>query len=155
MNWSNWIAQARVSSALSWERTPTEVSTADFEKAIKQFEGAVGSQWVFTKDDDVNTYRDAYSPFWGETSERIASAAVAPENVEQVQKIVRTANQYSIPLYTISTGRNLAYGGSAPLHSGTVVLDLKRMNKVLDVNEEQAYPPVEPGVSYFYLYRTI
>ena len=85
--------------------TPPGVSTADFEKAIKQFEGAVGSQWVFTKDDDVNTYRDAYSPFWGEAGERIASAAVAPETVEQVQKIVRTANQYAIPLYTISTVR--------------------------------------------------
>ena len=136
-------------------RTPPGVSTADFEKAIKQFSDALGSQWVFTSDDDVNTYRDAYSPFWGETSERIASAAVAPETVEQVQKIVRTANQYSVPLYTISTGRNLAYGGSAPVHSGSVVLDLKRMNKVLDVNEEQAYALVEPGVSYFDLYRHI
>ena len=136
-------------------RTPPGVSAADFEKAIKQFSDAVGSQWVFTSDDDVNTYRDAYSPFWGEKSERIASAAVAPETVEQVQKIVRTANQYSVPLYTISTGRNLAYGGSAPVHSGSVVLDLKRMNKVLDLNEDQAYALVEPGVSYFDLYRNI
>ena len=75
--------------------------------------------------------------------------------MEQVQKIVRIANHYSIPLYTISTGRNLAYGGSAPVHSGSVVLDLKRMNKILEVNEEQAYALVEPGVSYFDLYRYI
>ena len=136
-------------------RTPPGVSAADFDKALKQFGDAVGSQWVFTSDDAVNTYKDAYSPFRGEADERVASAAVAPETVEQVQKIVRTANQYSIPLYTISTGRNLAYGGSAPVYSGSVVLDLKRMNRILDLNEEQAYALVEPGVSYFDLYRRI
>ena len=58
----------------------------------------------------------------------------------------------SIP---ISTGRNLGYGGSAPNASGSVVLDLKRMNRVLEVNERNAYALVEPGVSYFDLYRHI
>jgi 4-cresol dehydrogenase (hydroxylating) len=136
-------------------RTPPGISEADFATALEQFSNAVGKQWVFTSDEDVNTYRDAYSPLWGEPEERVASAAVAPETVEQVQQIVRIANQYSIPLYTISTGRNLAYGGSAPVYSGSVVLDLKRMNKILDVNEDEAYALVEPGVSYFDLYRHI
>ena len=136
-------------------RTPPGVKLADFTKAIKQFSDVVGAPWVFTSDEDVSTYRDAYSPFVGEADERVASAAVAPDSVEQIQKIVAIANQYSIPLYTISTGRNLAYGGSAPVYSGSVVLDLKRMNKILDVNEEQAYALVEPGVSYFDLYRHI
>jgi FAD/FMN-containing dehydrogenase len=136
-------------------RTPPGVKPADFANAIKQLSGVVGEQWVFTSDEDVNTYRDAYSPFFGEADERVASAAVAPESVEQVQRIVKIANQFSIPLYTISTGRNLAYGGSAPVYSGSVVLDLKRMNKILEVNEEQAYALVEPGVSYFDLYRHI
>ena len=36
-----------------------------------------------------------------------------------------------------------------------VVLDLKRMNRILEVNEENAYALVEPGVSYFDLYRYI
>ena len=50
-------------------RTPPGVSSADFDAAIEQFGDAVGTQWVFTSDDDVNTYRDAYSPFWGEPSD--------------------------------------------------------------------------------------
>jgi 4-cresol dehydrogenase (hydroxylating) len=136
-------------------RTPPGIKPADFTTAIKQFSDVVGAQWVFTSDADVSTYRDAYSPFFGEADERVASAAVAPETVEQVQRIVKIASQYSIPLYTISTGRNLAYGGSAPVYSGSVVLDLKRMNKILEVNESQAYALVEPGVSYFDLYRHI
>ena len=136
-------------------KTPPGVSATDFTTALKEFEAAVGKEWVFTSDEDVALYRDAYSPFWSEPEERVASAAVAPSSVEQVQAVVRAAHRYRVPLYPISTGRNLGYGGSAPNHSGSVVLDLKRMNRVLEVNERSAYALVEPGVSYFDLYRHI
>jgi (+)-pinoresinol hydroxylase len=136
-------------------KTPPGVSSSDFAAALGQFEQTVGKPWVFTSDEDVDLYRDAFSPFIGEPEERVASAAVAPDTVEQVQQIVRLANRYRIPLYPISTGRNLGYGGSAPAYSGSVVVDLKRMNRVLEVNEENASCLVEPGVSYFDLYRHI
>ena len=136
-------------------RVPPGVSSKDFSDALQQFEEAVGKEWVFTSDEDVAMYRDAYSPFWGEPDELVASAAVAPDGVEQVQKVVRIANTYKIPIYPISTGKNLGYGGSAPAYSGSVVLDLKRMNRILEVNEKNAYCLVEPGVSYFDLYRYI
>jgi (+)-pinoresinol hydroxylase len=134
---------------------PPNVNASDFEAALRAWRDSVGADWVFTSDADVALYRDAYSPLWGEPDERVASAAVAPSSVEQVQAVVRVANQYKIPLYAISTGRNLAYGGSAPVYSGSVVLDLKRMNRVLEVNERNAYALVEPGVSYFDLHEHI
>ena len=136
-------------------KVPPGMSASDFAEAIKQFEEAVGKEWVFTSDEDVAMYRDAYSPFMGEPEERVASAAVAPDGVEQVQKVVRIANHYKIPIYPVSTGKNLGYGGSAPVLSGSVVLDLKRMNRILEVNERNAFALVEPGVSYFDLYRYI
>jgi len=136
-------------------RIPPGVSAKDFADAIKQFEDTVGKDWVFTSDEDVDLYRDAYSPFWGEADELVASAAVAPDGVEQVQKVVKIANAYRIPIYPVSTGKNLGYGGSAPVYSGSVVLDLKRMNRILEIDENNAYMLVEPGVSYFDLYRYI
>ena len=136
-------------------RTPPGVSPSDFAEAVAQFQTAVGKDWVFTSDEDLDLYKDAYSPFWGEPEERIASGAVAPQSVEEVQAVVRIANQYKIPIYTISTGKNLGYGGSAPVLSGSVVLDLKRMNRILEVDERNAFAVVEPGVSYFDLYRYI
>jgi hypothetical protein len=136
-------------------RVPPGVSPADFAEAVKQFENVVGAEWVFTSEEDVNLYRDSYSPVRNEKEEPIPSAAVAPDGVEQVQAIVRIANKYKIPLWTISTGKNLGYGGSAPVLSGSVVLDLKRMNRVLEVNDKNHYALVEPGVSYFDLYRYI
>ena len=119
-------------------KTPPGVTQTDFDEAVSQFKNAIGPQWVFTNDDDVATYRDAYSPLWGEPGDTTVSAALAPDSVEQIQQVVRIANHYSIPLYTISTGRNLAYGGSAPVYSGSVVLDLKRMNRILEVSEDNA-----------------
>ena len=136
-------------------RLPPGVSSKDFGDALKQFGEAVDKEWVFTSEEDIDTYRDSYSPFWHEAEEPIPSAAVAPDNVEQVQKIVRIANAYKIPLWTISTGKNLGYGGSAPLLGGSVVLDLKRMDRVLEVNDKNHYALVEPGVSYFDLYGYI
>ena len=132
---------------------PPGLSERDFQAALRDLEGVVGRDWLFSSDEDVLLYRDGYSPLWGEAEERMASAAVAPNSVEQVQGIVKIANQYGLPLYPISTGRNLTYGGAAPAYSGSVVVDLKRMNRILDVSARDKTCLVEPGVSYFDLYR--
>ncbi len=132
---------------------PPGIGREDFAAAIAQFQAAIGTEWVFTSDDDLKLYRDAYSPYWNEPEERLASAAVAPASTEEVQAVVRIANAHRLPIYAISTGKNLGYGGSAPTYSGSVVLDLKRMDRILEVDEKQAYCLVEPGVSYFDMYR--
>jgi 4-cresol dehydrogenase (hydroxylating) len=80
---------------------------------------------------------------------------VGPDTTEQVQAVVRTANKYKIPLYAISTGKNFAYGGPSPNVRGSVTVDLKRMNRVLEVDDQRNFALVEPGVSYIDLYRYI
>jgi FAD/FMN-containing dehydrogenase len=134
-------------------RVPPQVSSATFSDGISAMRSVVGAEWVFTEEADVDLYRDAYSLFHGEPEERVASAAVAPDTVEEVQAIARICNERKIPIYPISTGRNLGYGGSAPNYSGSVVLDLKRMNRILSVNEGDCSCLVEPGVSYFDMYK--
>ncbi|OGG54770.1 MAG: hypothetical protein A3F84_13120 [Candidatus Handelsmanbacteria bacterium RIFCSPLOWO2_12_FULL_64_10] len=134
---------------------PPNVSRAEFERALRDFAAAVGAQWVMRAEDDMNTYRDPYSPFFGEPSDPVPSAAVAPQTTEQVQEVVRIAGRYNIPLWTVSTGKNLGYGTAAPRLSGSVVVDLKRMNRILEVNEKHAYALVEPGVNYYDLYNYI
>jgi 4-cresol dehydrogenase (hydroxylating) len=133
--------------------TPPGISEAVFADFLSEMRSALGAEWVFTEEEDLHTYRDFYSVFWGEPEERRASAAVAPASVEQVQAVVRAANERAIPIYPISTGRNLGYGGAAPVLSGSVVIDLKRMNRVLEVDEGNCSCLVEPGVSYFDMYR--
>lgn len=136
-------------------KTPPNVSPEVFSAALAEFAKVVGHEWVFTSEEDLFPYRDAYSPLRETPEDRSASAAVAPSSVEEVQAVVRVANKYHIPLFTVSTGKNLGYGGAAPNHSGSVVLDLKRMNRIIEVSESNAYAIVEPGVSYFDLYNYI
>jgi len=134
---------------------PADLSEATFNRAMERFREVVGPDWVFTDEENVNLYRDAYSPLWGEEEERVPSAAVAPSSAEEVQEVVRIANELSVPLYPISTGMNLGYGGAAPNLRGSVVLDLKRMNRIIEVDADRGFAIVEPGVAYFDLYRYI
>src|SRR6195952_2676921 len=136
-------------------RPPPGVPAARFNQVIKQWRDLVGADWVFTSATDLDTYRDSYSPMYGEPTERRASAVVAPDSAEQVCEVMRIAHAAGAPMYPISTGKNLTYGGSAPAYSGSVILDLKRMNRILEVSERNAFALVEPGVSYFDLYRYI
>ena len=45
---------------------PKGVSGTDFASALEGFERAVGREWLYTSDEDVALYRDAYLPFYGE-----------------------------------------------------------------------------------------
>jgi FAD/FMN-containing dehydrogenase len=134
---------------------PPGLSPTQFAKALAELRAAIGADWVFSSDDDLGPYRDSFSPVWDTAQERKASTAVAPADVAQVQAVVRIAGKYGIPLFPISTGKNFGYGGPSPNVTGSVVVDLKRMNQVLELDEARAFALVEPGVSYFDLYRTI
>ncbi|CAG8942844.1 unnamed protein product [Penicillium salamii] len=83
------------------------------------------------------------------------SGAVRPSTVEEVQDVVKIANKHQVCLWTVSRGKNLGYGGSSSVAQGCVILDLHRMNKIVEVNEEYGYAIVEPGVSFFDLYEEI
>jgi 4-cresol dehydrogenase (hydroxylating) flavoprotein subunit len=88
---------------------PPGLSESDFDTAIARFREVVGDKFVATEDGDLARYRDPY-PVGSEPATG-ASAAISPESTEQVQEIVRIANEYGIPLSPISTGKNNGYGG--------------------------------------------
>ena len=136
-------------------QTPPGVNETDFRAALGKFSRIVGSEWVFVEKEDTDLYRDAYSPRWGENNDLTASAAVAPTSTKQVQAIMKVCNEYRVPIFAFSTGKNLGYGGAAPIYNNSVVLDLKRMNRIIEVNDKKHYAIVEPGVTLFDLYRHI
>ena len=131
---------------------PGTLSRAAFDQAMGELREVLGPDRVFLDDDnELSSYRDPYDTLGEDT--HIPSAAVAPTSVEEIQKILTVARKHRIPLWTISTGKNFAYGGPAPRKAGFIVLDLKRMNRIIEVNEKYGYAVVEPGVSYFDLYN--
>ena len=131
---------------------PEGVTGSDFDAAIREIQGIVGDEWVYLDPDgDLKGYEDHMSAVTPD--HRTPSAAISAGNVEEIQAILKVANQYRLPLWTYGTGKNFAYGGPAPLKAGYLVLDLKRMNRILEVDEEGGTCLVEPGVSYFQLYQ--
>ena len=119
-------------------------------RAVEAFVEALGADAVLTSQDELREYRDPYD--YKGSDEYTASAVVMPQSVEDVQAVVRIANEFGVPLWTFGQGRNNAYGGSAPRVEGSVLVSLREMNRVLEVNDELAYALVEPGVRFFDLH---
>jgi len=74
-------------------------------------------------------------------------AILYPSSTEEVAKCLRIASEHRIPIYPVSTGKNWGNGSRVPASQGCVILDLSRMNRIIDFNEELAYAAVEPGVT--------
>ena len=132
-------------------KLPPGISSAGFSRALQAFEGVVGRDWVLASDADRTTYGDVYAV--GSEEVNAPSAAVAPASVEEVQAVVRLANEHRVPLWPVSRGKNLGYGTAAPRLAGSVVLDLGRMRRILEVNPDLGYCVIEPGVGFFDLYE--
>ena len=132
---------------------PPDLTAEDLEAAIAAFAAAIGDDRVAT---DAASLSECQDPFQAPgTSTNLAAAVVWPRSVEDVQAIVRIANQYRVPLWPISRGKNNGYGGAAPQLRGTVMVSFRDMNRVLEINDELGYAIVEPGVSWFDLHDAI
>ena len=130
---------------------PAGPPAAAVRTVIAQLKATLGAEAVLTEAGEVAQFRDPFAyPGWRKFE---PSAVVMPSSVEQVQAVLRVANEHRVPIWTSSQGRNNGYGGAAPRVSGSLVLNLRRMNRVLDVNEESAYALIEPGVSFFDLHQ--
>src|ERR1035438_1987513 len=79
-------------------------------------------------------------------------AIVRPGGRQEVQECLRIANRCGVPVYPISSGLNWGYGSRVPAADGCVLLDLGRMNRIVDFSENLAYVTVEPGVTQEQLY---
>jgi glycolate oxidase len=71
-------------------------------------------------------------------------AAVWPESTEQIAEIVKFANEYKIPVVPRGAGTSLS-GGVIPIRGG-IIIDLSRMNRILEISIENRYAHVQAGV---------
>ncbi len=71
------------------------------------------------------------------------AAVVLPGSTEEVQRIARVCNRHQVKFKAFSTG----WGSWGSQHSdGVIQLDLRRMNRILEINEKDMYAIVEPYV---------
>jgi len=73
---------------------------------------------------------------------------IKPSGKDQIVTILNIANEFKIPLYPISQGKNWGYGSTVPPREGAVVLSIQRLNKISDFDHEHGIITVESGVTF-------
>ncbi|RIK94746.1 MAG: 4-cresol dehydrogenase [Burkholderiales bacterium] len=129
---------------------PQGSTAATFAKALDELRAIVGREHVVAEPERLASYNKIMLPVPDE--QHAPSAAITPADVEQVQAIMKVLSRHKLPVYPISTGKNLGYGSAAPVRRGQIVMDLRRMNRILSVDADLCTALVEPGVTYQQLY---
>jgi len=109
-------------------------------RLLDEFRAVVGERGLISSAEELHTYECD-----GLTNFRVMPQAVLlPTTTEQVQGIVRACQRERIPFVARGSGTGLS-GGALPVENG-IVISLARMNRILEVDFENARVLVEPGV---------
>lgn len=111
----------------------------------RAFEDIVGPEYISSDAGILDSYSYHFSAecivnsHWMQRPE----AVLLPENTKQVQAVVKASNRYGVKFKAMSTG----WGPwNAPLTEGVIQLDLRRLNRILDIDEKNMLAVVEPYV---------
>lgn len=107
---------------------------------LKEFISLLGRENVFTDKADLVTY--SYDA--AVLDPVVPAAVLRPANYESVGRIVALCNENSIPVTVRGAGTNLS-GGTIPKKEGVVILT-NALNSILEINVEDMYAVVQPGV---------
>jgi len=110
------------------------------KKLIDKLRQIVGDENILTSKISLETYAYDASPYPGRPR-----VVVFPTNKDMVVNIVKTANEYNIPLMPRGAGSCLSGGAVAP--DGSIVISLTKMNKVLEIDPLSKIAVVEPGIT--------
>jgi glycolate oxidase len=106
---------------------------------VKYLSGIVGKEHVSTAIEDLICHSyDATKQM------ALPKAVVRPAQAREVSAILAYANERRIPVYPMGAASGLT-GGAVPVKGG-IVLDMTRMNRIIEIDQENLVGVVEPGV---------
>lgn len=111
------------------------------QDAYKMLENIVGAENISDHQHILAAYRhtnpqNGRKPF-------SPGAVIMPESTEEVQEIVKICHRYNIKYSAITSLFGMGGIASQP---GMLIISLRRMNKILEINEEDRYAVIEPAV---------
>jgi len=116
---------------------------------LQKLAGIVGAENA----SDAPEVLEHYSSDYTFVAPRKPNYVVWLSSVDEVQKIVKLANEENLPLIPRSSG--VGFTGSTVPSQGGVVMDMSRMNKVLEIDPRNRMARIEPGVTYGQLQATL
>lgn len=116
---------------------------------VESLSRIVGADHVLTSPYDLDRYSaDALTPFRayraGYAFEQLADLVVRPGTVEEVSQVAALATREGIPLVPYGGGTGVM-GGVLPVEGG-VIVDVKRLNRILEISPRDMTATVQPGV---------
>lgn len=129
------------------------VSAEQLAAFFQECRDIVGANWVKSEAGEVAPYGWVAIPF--ETNTHLPAGAVCPANAEETRAVILAAGRHAVSVWPTSTGRNIGYGSSSVADPGTIVLDLRRMDRISDFDPQLGTVVVEPGVTYHQLQEFI
>ena len=131
------------------EKTVYVVPKEAEKRIYDELAGIVGDRFVSNDAGELYVYsKDIVNP--GHKPGGLDFVAM-PETTEEVQKIVLLANREKIPIRPRFADTGTGAGMNVP--AGGIVLDLRRMNEIYEVDEEGMYALIQPGVTFSELDR--
>jgi 4-cresol dehydrogenase (hydroxylating) len=112
------------------------------DTAIKEWIEFIGPDLIITCQKTLQTYIKTCIGI-----ERHIPVVVIPNNMDAIKQIIIIANRHQINIYPFSTGKNWGYGSKNPAQDDCVLLDLSRLNKIIDFDAETGLLTIEPGVT--------
>lgn len=111
-----------------------------------QAEHVAHLQKLFTETHSITDDADKqkYGKDYTEDFQFSPGMVVFPTHTKEISECLKYCNQHSIPVYVRGAGTGLA-GGSLPVQDG-LVLCMEKLNKILEINTDNFYTIVEPGV---------
>lgn len=108
----------------------------------KKLKEILGSDFV----EDGSSVLQEHCWYGSTITPHIPECVVKPHGREQLQKIVQLANESKVPVYPLSSSAH--FQGSSDFSSGGIVLDLRRMNQILNIDERNRTVRLQPGVTF-------
>lgn len=82
-----------------------------------------------------------------------ADAVVWAESTEEVSAVVKYAYENDIPVVPVSSKTHM-YGGSIPKQGG-IIIDMTKMNKILEIDLKHKFVRFQPGVTWNQMYEEL
>ncbi len=120
------------------------------EKVLKKLTTVVGEEDTITSKDELEKYSCDEMPI---PKRFLPEVVVKPKNTLEVSKVLSLANKEKIPVTPRAGGTGLS-GGAVPVYGG-ILLSLEKMNRVIEVDEENFVAVVEAGVTLSDLYKAV
>lgn len=116
--------------------------------ALNKLQQIVGKQYVLTTKEDLVCYS-----YDSTHLSHLPEVVVEPANAKEIAAIMQLANEIKVPVVPRGGGTNLS-GGSIPLEGG-IVLALRRMNKIIEIDCDNLTATVQPGVITLHLHQAV